>query len=416
MNTIDLIVIAAAVIGYAVVSMRLERLSVTMPIVFVGLGVLFDATGTVELDVAIDQVALLAEVTLAIILFSDAVRMDVPNLRQHVALPVRLLLVGLPLTIAFGALITWFLLGDVSFWAAALIAAVLAPTDAAVGEPIVSDESVPLRIRQALNVESGLNDGLAVPAVLLFAELAGTDRRGASDWLSFAAEQIGGGILIGLAAGIIGAWLIRRARAAQWIEGLYAQLATLSIAVSAFAIATEVGANGFIAAFVAGLAYGGVLDSEVADHLDEYSSDTGALLAMIAFFSFGNIFVIQAFESLTFAIAVSAVCSLTIVRMLPVAIATSFMGLSLPSVAFMGWFGPRGLASILFGIVLLERELEIAPDAFDVIALTVVLSVVLHGLSSGPGAAAYGRWYEQMLSDPDPMPESERTTWRRARR
>lgn len=411
---LDVFVIAVGVIAFALFSRRLEAWWVTMPMVFVTAGAVMEFTGTVDLEVAIEPVSVLAEITLAVILFSDAARMNVGRVRSEAALPARLLLVGLPLTIAFGTVLSWWVLPGLSFAAAALIASVLAPTDAALGEAIVSDPTVPIRVRDALNVEAGLNDGLAVPAVLLFIDLVNDDLQSGNDWAIFLVRQIGGGVTLGLAAGTGIAWLIGLAIRHRTIDPLFSQLATLATAVALFAAAGELGANQFIAAFVGGLAFGSALDDATAAHLDEYTADTGMLLATVAFFAFGNLFVSDALGSLDVRIVVCAVLLLTVGRMLPVLVATMGMGLGAPTIGFLGWFGPRGLASIVFGILLLEGDLPAGDELFDVVALVVVSSVFLHGLSATPGAQAYGRWYE--AREDAAMPESIGTETRRLRR
>lgn len=411
MSAADIAVIAVTILAYAVVSGRLARSWITMPMVFVAIGAAFDATDVVDLALAIDQVDVLAEVTLAIILFSDALGLNARELRANSALPARLLLIGLPLTIAFGALVNGWLLPGVGFGAAALIASVLAPTDAALGEAIVSDPSVPMRIRDALNVESGLNDGLALPAVLLFVDITTQELSGGGEWVRFLARQVGGGVLLGAVAGGVAAWLVTKALRADWIEGLYAQLAVLATAASTFAAASVFDVNGFIASFVAGLVFGAVAGDR-AERLVEYTGDTGSLLATIAFFLFGNLFVVEAFETFGWRAALCAVAALTVVRMVPVAIATLGMGLRPPTVLFLGWYGPRGLASILFGIILLEEEIELGDQLFDLVALVVLASVFLHGLTAAPGAAAYGRWFERTATDAQSMPESESVAMR----
>lgn len=412
---LDVLLIAVTVLAYAIISEQLANWWITMPMVFVTAGAVFDATDAINLSLAIDVAAILAEVTLAIILFSDAVRMDIGRLRPNAGIPTRLLLIALPLSIVLGTMMNWLLLPGISLAAAGLIASVLAPTDAALGEAIVSEPTVPERIRDSLNVEAGLNDGLAVPAVLLFIDLTMGELDGGSAWARFLLRQIGGGVATGIIIGAGSAWLIGKARALGWTEALHGQIATLAVAVVTFAAAGELGVNEFIAAFVAGLAFGAVLDDSVAEHLDEYTTDTGVLLASISFFVFGNLFVVPAFESLSWQVALCAVGALTIGRMIPVAIATIGVGLATPTVAFLGWFGPRGLASIVFGILLLEEELEVGPQLFDVIALVVLASVFLHGLSATPGARRYGQWYTSMAPVEPDMPESVEVEVKRLR-
>lgn len=390
---VDGLVVASVVLAYALVSRQLESWWVSMPMVFVAAGALFQFTGTVELEYAVESVSHLAEFTLAIILFGDAVRMNVGRVRADVGLPARLLLISLPLTIVAGALVNWWILPGLSLAAAALVASIVAPTDAALGEAIVSDPAVPPRIRDALNVEAGLNDGMVVPAVLIFMDLTSGELDSSQDWATFIVRQIGGGVALGVVAGLVVALALRAARAHNWMDPLYGKLATLSTAVATFLLAGELDVNQFIAVFVGGLAFGAALDDAVADELDEYTADTGVLLATAAFFVFGNLFVADALGSLSWHVFVAAVLLLTVCRVVPVAISTIGLGLHPRTILFVGWFGPRGLASIVFGIMLLEEQLAVSQALFEIVALVVVLSVFLHGLSATPGAAAYGRWY-----------------------
>ncbi len=413
-------VIAVAIVAFALVSARVGRLALTMPMVFVAVGALTDAVGLIDIDLGAEGVAILGEVTLAVILFGDAVRIDASALRREVAIPARLLLVGLPLTVGLGTLLFLVLVPSLSIWEAALVAAILSPTDAALGQAVVEDRAVPQRVRQGLNVESGFNDGLIVPAVLLFLALATGENDGDTGfWVEFVIRQVALGLVIGLAAGWLGGRLLSGARRAGWVEGIYAQLATLSVAVAAFAGALAADANGFIAAFVAGIAFGWACGPDLAEHFDEYTEDTGRLLAIVAFFVFGNLFVNQALANTTVAIVICALGALTVMRMAPVALALSGMGIKTPTKLFAGWFGPRGLASILFGLLLLEEEtaqhLGAAEELFAIVAWTVVASVVLHGLTAAHGAARYGRWYAEMVADGDDMAESMPTEDHRAR-
>ncbi|MEM7337469.1 MAG: cation:proton antiporter [Actinomycetota bacterium] len=412
---------ALAIVGFALISGRVGRWNITMPMVFVALGAVTDATGLVDLDVEIEGVAVIGEITLAVILFGDAVRIDLRALRRDLGLPLRLLAIGLPLAVVLGAGVVSVLLPSLSIWEAALVAAILAPTDAALGQAVVEEESVPIRVRQGLNVESGLNDGLAVPAVLLFMALAsGEAETDPGFWGEFVLRQVGLGAIIGLAVGGIGGWAISRAGSRGWIEGIYGQLATVSLAGLALATALTAGANGFIAAFVAGATFGGVVGSEKAESLDEYTEDTGRALAMFAFFLFGNLFVLDALSATSVVIIACALASLTVGRIVPVALSLLGMGAAWPTTLFLGWFGPRGLASILFGLQLLEEDLAGADELFSIIAWTVVASVFLHGATAGWGARRYGRWWAEMSTheDMDDMPESmpvapQRIRWRR---
>jgi NhaP-type Na+/H+ or K+/H+ antiporter len=413
----EVTLVGLAIVAFALVSARVGRFAVTMPMVFVTLGALTDALGWVELDIETEGVTLVGELTLAVILFGDAVRIDVSAVRRELGLPARLLAFALPLSIILGTGMILVLLPDLDLWEAALVAAVLAPTDAALGQAVIEDDAVPLRVRQGLNVESGLNDGLVVPVVLvLIALVAGESSTDAGFWGRFVLRQISLGVVIGVTTGAVGAWLVAGADKRQWMEGIYAQLATLALALVAFAAALAAGANGFIAAFLAGLSFGAVTGETLADRLDEYTEDTGRLLAIVALFLFGNLFVNEAISVTTLAIVACSIAALTVGRIAPVAVATAGMGASWRTTLFVGWFGPRGLASILFGLLLLEEELSSADELFAIIAWTVVASVFLHGATASWGARAYGRWYATMSDDEkETMPEGQMVTVHRPR-
>jgi len=420
MSMIDVAVVAGFVIAYGLVSRKVEHSPLTGPMIFVGFGLMVGTAGFDVLDLQLGStgVELLAEATLGLLLFTDATRIDVARLRTDVALPSRMLVIGLPLAVGLGTLLG-ALLFDVPIAVAALIAAILAPTDAALGEEVVTSASIPVRVRQSLNVESGLNDGIALPAVTVFIALAAEDEEfsTASSWIRFAAEQVGYGILVGLAVGCLGALAVRSASRHDWMEGIYRQLSVLAIAVAAFTVAAELGGNGFIATFVGGLAFGSIARRECST-VANFTDDLAHLLAMVSFIVFGAIVVGPSLNDLSWSVALYALGSLVLVR--PLAIAISLIGSRLrwPTVAFFGWFGPRGLASILFGIVALEEahgtDLEIV---FVVMSWTVLVSIVAHGLSAGPAARAYGRWWSGRLDDPmaESMVEHEPTSLTRRR-
>lgn len=407
----DIAVIAALIVAFALVSRRVASMPLTMPMVFVALGAITDWFGIVELAVETEGVAVLAEVTLAIILFGDAARMDIRSLEREVGLPARLLAIGFPLTVLLGAVLFALLIPGLSGWEAALVAAILSPTDAALGQAVVEDRAVPKWVREGLNVESGLNDGLAVPAVLLFIALATGEETNPGFWGRFIFEQVGFGVVIGVACGLVGGSLLVRAHRHGFVQGIYAQLATLAIAILAFTGAEVAGANGFIAAFTAGLAFGAATGREQAEEFDEYTEDTGRLLAIGSFFVFGNLFVVSAVGDTTIAVVACAALALTVMRMVPVYVAMTGMGAAPRTKLFIGWFGPRGLASMLFGLQLLEEGiaegLSDADELFAIIAWTVVASVVAHGASATWGARRYGEWYASMPHhERASMPES----------
>ncbi len=434
MQPAEIAAVGVVVIAFAAVSMRIERWPLTMPMVFVALGFAASATGLVDVSADEGAIALLSELTLAVILFSDAVRIDLRRLRRQLGIPGRLLGIGLPLTILLGALFNSLLFPDLPFVQVALLAAILAPTDAALGAAVVEDEDVPARERLALNVESGVNDGLVVPVVAILTAAVIGETRTSVDWFSFVAQQIGWGVVLGLVVGGGAIAALRGAHMRGWSDARFEQLATFAVPVIALFGAQALSGNSFIAAFVAGLAFGsfgsGSDDTEGAQtdtssepalstRLDAFTEDAAQLLAIGAFFVFGNVLLSDAFGDITLPVVGCVLMTLTVGRMLPVWI--SLIGTPLPLVSrlFVGWFGPRGLASIVFGLLLLEETDSVegvGEQLFAVIALTVVASIVLHGATAAPGAAAYARWvqrHEEMMSPGDDDMEMPRSRWAR---
>ena len=417
MDGLDIALIAGFAVAFGLLSQWVERSLLTGPMLFVGFGLLVGREGIDIVDIPLDNegVELLAEATLGLLLFSDAMRIDVMRLRREFALPARMLAIGLPLAIGLGTIAAALLL-DVPAAVAALIAAILAPTDAALGQAVVSSPEVPVRVRQSLNVESGLNDGIALPAVTVFIALSAREEEfsTASSWARFAAEQIGYGTIIGIAVGCAGGLAVTWFTSRDWMEGTFRQIAVLGLAIVAFALAVEAGGNGFIATFAAGLTFG-MTARETCPHVEEFTEDVAQLLAMVSFIVFGAIVVGPALGELDWRVGGYAVASLVIVR--PVAIALSLVGSGLrwQTVAFFGWFGPRGLASILFGLAALADagETDLTP-MFVVVSWTVLLSVVVHGVTATPGAAAYGRWWRAMADET--MVEAEPMAEQRMRR
>lgn len=415
----DIAIVAGVIVAFALISRRIGPTIISGPMVFVAAGLLFgpEVADMVDLGLELEAVDIIGEATLAVLLFSDASRIDTRALRREYMLPARLLGIGLPLTIVLGTGMLMVLIDGVGVWEAALIAAILAPTDAALGQEVVTDPAVPARIRQGLNVESGLNDGLVVPAVALFSVLAADDGDTGSPgfWVRFVVEQIGVGMLVGVLVGGIGAWLLTTGEKANWVDGVYAQLATFALAIAALATSLQFDGNGFIAAFVAGMVFGRVAPR--AHQLGEFTEDTAQLAAAVSFFIFGNILLGPALDNVSIGIIVCALGALTLVRIVPVAVALAASGAAKETVAFIGWFGPRGLASILFGLQLLEEDIARADDLFAVVAWTVLLSVVLHGATAAVGAKRYGAWWAEMTTDErDSMPEGVEVTHHPVRR
>jgi sodium/hydrogen antiporter len=397
---VDFIVLASVVFAFGLVSRRLEGTVLTAPIVFVVAGIVFGPAGLGLVGFELDghTVLLLGEIALAIVLFTDASSINLSALRQNEGLPLRLLGVGMPLTIALGTVLATLLLTDLTLWEAAVVGTVLAPTDAALGQAVVSNPRVPVRVRQALNVEAGLNDGLSVPFLALFLTLAAAEEalQPASYWIRFALEQIGFGVLVGVGVGLVGGWLVGLAARRRWITGTFQRLSLLALALISWGLADLIGGNGFIAAFVGGLALAPTMD-RVGEGLMRFTETEGQLLNLSVFFIFG-VLVVGLIESWSWEVVLYVLLSLTLVRMLPVAVCLIGTRLHAVSVLFAGWFGPRGLASIVLGlIVVAEAPLLAGREQIElVVALTVLLSVLLHGFTAAPLSAAYARRVETM--------------------
>lgn len=393
----ELLIISVVVFGFAMVSGRLSLSPVTAPMVFTAVGVLLGVVGGrwFHLDLASEAVSLLVEATLVLVLFTDAVRIDLRMLRSQILLPARLLGIGLPLTIVLGTLAAAVLFGGLRIVEAALIAAILAPTDAALGQAVVSDKRLPVRIRQGLNVESGLNDGIMVPIVTVFLAIAATETGAAAgNWGLFATRQIGFGILAGVVVGVLGGWLLHRFASAGFVDGIYRQLATIAIAAAAFTSAGVVGGNGFIAAFVAGLAFSHVARDQ-CKNVQDFTEDEGELLGSITFLVFGAVLAAPVLGSLTWQIALYVVLSLTVVRMLPVLIALARSRTRFETRLFIGWFGPRGLASILFALLVFDQlSGAVADTVFSVAVWTILVSVFAHGITASPWTSRLARRLE----------------------
>jgi NhaP-type Na+/H+ or K+/H+ antiporter len=307
----------------------------------------------------------------------------------------------MPLTIALGTVLAALLLTDLTFWEAAIVGTVLAPTDAALGQAVVNNRRVPNRIRQALNVEAGLNDGLSVPFLALFLTLAVAEEEleSASYRIGFALEQVGFGVLIGVGVGLVGGWLVSRASQSGWMTDSFQRLALLALALISWALADQIGGNGFIAAFVGGLAVGPTVE-HVGERLIRFTEAEGQLLNLSVFFIFG-VLVVGLIQPPSWEVALYALLSLTVIRMLPVGISLIRTRLRSISVLFMGWFGPRGLASIVLGLIVVAEAPTLAgrEQVEQVVALTVLLSVLLHGVTAAPLSAAYARRIEGMAAD-----------------
>jgi NhaP-type Na+/H+ or K+/H+ antiporter len=407
----QLVTLALVLLAFAAISGRIEGTPVTAAMFFTAAGLVVGvkSLGVFDPSATGEEVKLLAEATLAVVLFSDASRIDLRALRGELGIPARLLGIGLPLTIVAGFVVAVPLLGDLGWPEALVLAIILAPTDAALGQAVVTLRRLPLRIRQSLNVESGLNDGICVPLFLIALAVAQAEEGaiGHGHAVELVLEKIGYGIVGGTIAGAVAAAIVVYAGRRGFVDATWLQVVPLAAAALAFGFAEAIGGSGFIAAFVGGGVYGGLRRErgEEASHLIEQA---GALFAAMTFVVFGAVLLGPALGGLTWAAVVYAVLSLTVLRMLPVALALLGSGARRPTVAFLGWFGPRGAASIVFALIVVEEgglphDELILTTAF----LTVGLSVFAHGISAAPLAQRYAAWLETNRLPAAPPVESD---------
>jgi NhaP-type Na+/H+ or K+/H+ antiporter len=392
-----LVAIALLVLAYAAVSRRLLGSVITPAMVFVVGGIVASTQGLGWLDPTIrsESVRWVGEATLTVVLFSDASRIDLGVLRREYVLPLRLLAIGLPLTIVAGCLTALAVLGHLTLIEAVLVAIVLAPTDAALGQAVVADLRIPARVRQGLVVESGLNDGICVPLLLIAIAIAeaqeGALGHGAAAQLVL--EEIGYGIVAGLIAGLAAAVVVNLGVARRFIDPTWLQVVPVAAAALAYGLAVWMGGSGFIAAFVGGAAFG-ALRGRVGGDVTLFLEETGGLLGAVTFVLFGAVMLAPILHDVSGAVVLYAFLSLSVVRIVPVALAMVGSGARLPTVAFLGWFGPRGLASIVFAVILVE-DANLAHESvvLNTIFVTVGLSVLLHGLTATPLTGRYATWF-----------------------
>ena len=392
---IGFLILCMLTASYSLIAKRMSSTILTAPMLFIFLGVILSVGGLIEHETAETLLHPIAEVTLVVLLFLDAAQTNLNALRERNVWPRRMLLIGLPISIALGTLAGLVFFPTWSIVAIALVAAILAPTDAALGQAVVTNEAVPIRPRRALTVESGLNDGLALPVILFFAAMtAASEVQDNIEWIVFGAKQL---ILGPIAGGIIGAfggWAFLKAKAAGTTADTYEGVGALGLAGSAYLSAVLIGGNGFIAAFVAGLAFGAIVKG-ACQFVYEFTESEGQLLTWAAFFLLGAALVPNAIAHLTLPMLGLILLSLFVIR--PLAIWISLLGTDANPLTrlFFGWFGPRGLATALFALLVLEQlPHTLGEDIIHLAINAVWISAVLHGVTAAPGA----RWYAAKLS------------------
>jgi NhaP-type Na+/H+ or K+/H+ antiporter len=417
--------VALVVIGWAAVSNQLGRWNITGPIVLTLAGFFLANPwwGPLVIDIGAESAHFLVEITLALLLFADAARVNIAALRPDRGVLAALLGIGLPLSVIVGGVVAAWLFGEPSWALAAFVGAALAPTDAALSAQVINDQRIPVRVRSTLNVESGLNDGIVTPIVVFTLAIAAGQLgvEGGSHDPVRPLIELAFGVVVGLCLGWLSAVLIGLAMRRDWIASGGRRLIALATALGSFAISVAIDGNGFIAAFVAGITFGAVLPrgnagsaSPVAAEAAEFPELVGEVLGLMVWFLFGAVLVPLAFEHFSVLTLVYALLSLTVVRMLPVAVALLRAGMDRATVAFVGWFGPRGIASVVFALLAVEElgGFELVDQVVSVVSFTVLCSVVLHGLSAGPLGRRYaaGRVEEAQAGrgSASPLPRSRR--------
>lgn len=397
---LDIALLAGGALIFSCVAGRVEKSWVTGPIVFIFFGFLIGPLGLnlLSFEANADTLKLLAELTLALVLFIDAAGADLKILRKESTIPVRMLLIGLPLTLllGFGAGVALF--DQLSLLEIAILATILAPTDAALGQAVVKNQSVPANLRQGLNAESGLNDGICVPILLVFLTLAGAGaghgggEHGGGDHLALTllAEELGIGLLVGVVLVVLTVYALRYARARNWLTHTWMQVPVVALAITCFAGAQYVGGSGFIAAFCGGLLFGHLM-SDQREELLHSAEATGDTFALITWVVFGSAVVGHSISSITWPIVIYAALSLTLIRMLPIVASLTGTGVGTEAKWFLGWFGPRGLASIVFAVIVINEHLPHGNVIITTTAVTIIGSIILHGITANPWANRWGR-------------------------
>lgn len=391
-------VMAGLTLCYALLARRLALFNVTAPMLSVLAGMLVFSTSHVDIDAHF--VHTMAEITLVLILFHDASTVRSTALRRDPMIAVRLLAIGFPLALLATFAVSYWMMPALGVAGAWLVAAAITPTDAGLGAPTVLNPVVPIRVRRGLNVESGLNDGLATPIVLVaLGVLAEHERAPIPGLLGVGTVPVLLALASAVVLGLTAAWLMDRSRERHLSGHRGRQIATLALPVLLFGVAELVGANAFIAAFVGGLIFGAASRTLAEEHetggLLETASD---LLGFVVWFFFGGLLLLVFAAEFNWRWLILAVLALTVLRMLPVALAMLGSGFRWPTIAFLGWFGPRGLATIVFGLLTLNELGQRSPhiEAVNgVLAVTVLISVFAHGFSAGPLSQMYGEWAER---------------------
>ncbi len=400
-NNLAIIGIVLVVIGYGYFSKLLLCFNISGPMVFAAIGLLLSPLGlnVTQANLNAELVQIAAEIALIIVLFSDASGLNLKKLKREWTIPARLLFIGLPITIIFSIFAAKMVFPNESLPYLILMALVLAPTDAALGKAVVTDEQVPEKIRSSINVESGLNDGIVFPLLITIVAVitSDQDQSQGNSWVMYVVQQISFGAIIGSIVGYISAVFAVTAIRRKWMESSYQNLIPIALAILSYYLAEYFGGNGFIAAFFSGL-FVGNYSEKLHEHIEVFAESEGELLILISFLIFGLTFIPATYAFWTFPVVLYAVLSMTILRMIPVAISLIGTKFDISTMLFIGWFGPRGIASILYVLIVINELHSIKghEQIFAVITLTILFSIILHGLSAQPLAKLYGKSHTDM--------------------
>ncbi len=384
---VEIAILALFIFFYSLIAGRLENSRASGPMVFVCAGLLMGPLGMGWFgeNISASGLRVLADLTLALILFIDAANADFTILKRQFRIPLRMLIFGLPGSIFLGTLFAALLFDVLTIYEAAILGTMLAATDAALGKAVITNKNVPSKIREGLNIESGLNDGICVPILLVFIALAHGDAvdGGGMLALELVFHEIGIGLAVGLGFTAIAAWLFRWCWRKGWLSDVWMQITVVGLSITCFASAQSLHGSGYIAAFSGGLLFG-YCAKEMTHKLVHAAEGIGETLALITWLLFGAAVIGQSIEFFTWTMFIYSLLSLTIIRMLPIYLSLSGMGESTSSKMFLGWFGPRGLASIVFAIIVVNESLPGAKFMALVVILTVFSSLIAHGVSANP--------------------------------
>jgi len=390
---VELAILALFIFIYSMVAGRVERSIISGPMVFVVAGFLMGPYGISWLrgDATSSDLRTLADLTLALILFIDAANADMSILKRQFRIPSRMLLLGLPGAIALGFGFAVLMFDQLSLYEAAILGTMLAATDAALGKAVITNKIVPARIREGLNVESGLNDGICVPILLFFVALAVSgEGESSSSAIALVAEELGIGMAVGMGLAFAGASMLRWCAKQGWVTEIWKQVTVIGLAVASFAIAQSLHGSGYIAAFTGGMVFG-FLAGDSTHKLVLAAEGTAETLALVTWLLFGAMVIGPALQAFSWEVVAYALLSLTVIRVVPIFVSLSGLGESVSSRLFLGWFGPRGLASIVFAIIVINAEVPHAQPLALVVICTVFFSLIAHGVTAHPLAKWIGR-------------------------